>query len=229
MITKKYDYKKLKRKNIDGKRFYVVDGENYAPAASVTTILSATKAQKDVEALKRWRRNVGYGKAQQITKQAANRGTKMHSYLEEYCNTGIFPTPGTNPYIQQANLMAACIAQYGFIQVDEVWGTEVPVYFPNIYGGTTDCAGIHDGDEAIIDFKQSNKRKKREWIDDYFIQLTAYAEAHNEMHGTKIRKGVIMMCTQDWEYQEFIIKDKEFDKYRKIWWSKVEQYVKMAK
>jgi len=228
MLNQKYDYKKLKRKNVNGKRHYTIDGTNFDPVPSVTTILSKTKDQRDVDALNQWRKNVGYGRAQSITNEAANRGTRMHKYLETYCKTGEFPTPGSNPYAVAANLMAATVVQYGFMLVDEVWGTEVNLYFPGIYGGATDCAGIHDGDEAIIDFKQTNKLKRFSWIKDYFLQLTAYGEAHNEVYGTHINKGVIMMCSKNWEYQEFIVKGKEYDKYRKLWWHKVEQYYKMS-
>lgn len=229
MIIQKHDYKNLKRKNVDGKRHYIVEGETYDPVPSVTTILSRTKDQRDVDALNEWRKNVGYARAQSITNEAANRGTRMHNYLEKYMLTGSMPIPGTNPYAQHANGMAVTIAQHGFKLVNEVWGTEVNLFFPKIYGGSTDCVGIHDNDEVIIDFKQSNKLKKREWITDYFLQTTAYGEAHNEVYGTHINKGVIMVCTKDWEYQEFIIKGKEYDDYRRQWWKRVEQYYKMDK
>jgi genome maintenance exonuclease 1 len=120
-------------------------------------------------------------------------------------------------------------------RVTEFWGYEVPLYFPTVYAGTTDAAGLHLNEEAIIDYKQTNKPKKREWIDDYFLQLCAYAEAHNELHGTKIKKGVILMCvkptTDDMgnvlttpEYQEFVLEGNEFEKYRGLWWKRVEQY-----
>ena len=226
MLNEKYEYKNLKRKNINGKRHYTLDDKNFSPVPSVTTILSRTKDQRDIDALKQWRRNVGYARAQEITTAAAQTGTRMHKYLETYCKTGVFPTPGTNPYAISANLMAAGIVQYGFMLVDEIWGTEVNLYFPEIYGGATDCAGIHEGEEAILDFKQTNKLKRRSWIKDYFMQIAAYGEAHNEVYGTHINKGVIMMSSRNWEYQEFIVKGKEYDKYRKLWWHKVEQYYK---
>jgi len=224
MLIKKYNYKSIKCKNIDSKRHYVLDGHNYDPVPSVTTILSATAPQEDVDALKRWRKNVGYKRANQISTQSANRGTRVHKYLENFINTGEFATPGTNPYAQHANGMAACIANYGLMLAEEVWGTEVPLFFPELYGGTTDCVGIHDGDESIIDFKQSNKLKKRKWIDSYFIQTVAYGQAHNELYGTNIKKGVIMMVTPNWEYQEFVIQGREYKKYENLWWNRVEKY-----
>ena len=120
--------------------------------------------------------------------------------------------------------MAKTIMEQGLINCDEFWGTEIPVYFPKIYAGTTDLAGIHDGAEAIMDHKQTNKPKKREWIEDYFIQLAAYAVAHDEVHGTKIRKGVIFMCDPTCLYQEFVIEGTEFQKYTDMWWARVEKY-----
>ena len=225
MLVKRYDYKKLKRKNINGKRHYTVDGKpSVSPAPSVTTILSATAPPEDTAALKQWRKNVGYAYANQVTTEAANRGTRMHKYLERYMSTGEFPTPGSNPYAIQANLMAACVAQYGLMLVDEVWGTEVSLYHPDIYGGTTDCVGVHECQEAIVDFKQSNKIKPRWRYEGAFMQAAAYGEAHNELYGTNIRKGVIMMCTKDWEYQEFVVEGIMYDKYRKQWWRRVEEY-----
>ena len=120
--------------------------------------------------------------------------------------------------------MADSIIRQGLSQVNEIWGTEVPLYFPSVYAGTTDLCGVHDGAESIMDHKQTNKPKKREWIDDYFIQLTAYAVAHNEVHSTKIRKGVIFMCSADFMYQEFVLEGSEFDKYENEWFKKLEQY-----
>jgi genome maintenance exonuclease 1 len=120
--------------------------------------------------------------------------------------------------------MADSIIRQGLSQCTEYWGTEVPLYFPKVYAGTTDLVGVHGGSESIMDHKQTNKPKKREWIDDYFVQLAAYANAHNELHGTKIRKGVIFMCDPTCLYQEFIIEGTEFDKYTDMWFKRVEQY-----
>ena len=159
----------------------------------MTTILDRTKPPEKVEALNQWRRRVGAEKAQQITTEAANRGTRMHTYLEHYVKTGERKERGSNPFSWPSHAMADVVIDQGLKNVNEFWGIEVPLYFPNIYAGTTDGAGIHLNEESILDYKQTNKPKKREWIDDYFVQLCAYAEAHNELHGTRIRKGVILM------------------------------------
>ena len=221
-IPNKYNYVPMSRVEIDGKRRYATpDGEKLP---SVTTILDATKTEEAKQALHNWRKCVGVQKAQEITTEAAGRGTRMHKWLENYIKTGETGEPGSNPYSIQSHQMAQSIITQGLIKCNEYWGTEVPLYFPKVYAGTTDLVGVHDSSPAIMDHKQSNKLKKREWIDDYFIQLAAYANAHNEVHGTTIRKGVIFMCTADNVYQEFIIEGNEFDKYSDMWFKRVEQY-----
>jgi genome maintenance exonuclease 1 len=148
----------------------------------------------------------------------------MHKWLEDYIKTGVIGEPGSNPYSKQSHAMANSIIQQGLVNCNEYWGTEVPLYFPKIYAGTTDLVGVHSGDEAIMDHKQTNKPKKREWVEDYFLQLAAYANAHNEVHGTKIRKGVIFMCSADNVYQEFIVEGNEFDTWSDKWFRRLDQY-----
>jgi genome maintenance exonuclease 1 len=218
----KYKYVEIPRQTIDGVRRYATpDGEKLP---SVTTILDATKSEESKQALQNWRKRVGVQKAQEITTEAAGRGTRMHKWLENYVKTGATGDPGSNPYSIQSHQMAQSIIAQGLVKCSEYWGTEVPLYFPKVYAGTTDLCGMHDGSEAIMDHKQTNKPKKREWIDDYFVQLAAYANAHNEVHGTKIRKGVIFMCDPTSAYQEFIIEGSEFDKYSDMWFKRVEKY-----
>jgi genome maintenance exonuclease 1 len=221
-IPNKFQYVSISRETVNGERKYATPDGDKLP--SVTTILSATSPPEKMQALNEWRKRMGPAKAQEITTEAAGRGTRMHKYLEDYIKTGILNPPGSNPYSIQSNGMAKTIVEQGLIKCNEFWGTEIPLYFPQIYAGTTDLAGLHEGAEAIMDHKQTNKPKKREWIDDYFIQLAAYAAAHNEIHGTNIRKGVIFMCSAANEYQEFSIKGAEFDKYSDMWWRRVEQY-----
>ena len=218
----KFNYVKISRIDTpEGRRYATPDGEKLP---SVTTILDATKSEESKKALNEWRKRMGPAKAQQITTEAAGRGTRMHKWIEDYIKTGELGVPGSNPYSQQSHKMADSIIRQGLVNCNEYWGTEVPLYFPKVYAGTTDLVGVHNNEPAIMDHKQSNKLKKREWIDDYFVQLAAYANAHNEVHGTTIRKGVIFMCTQDNIYQEFIIEGTEFDKYTDMWFKRVEQY-----
>lgn len=218
----KFNYLSLSRENIEGSRKYATPDGLKLP--SVTTILDATKPEEKKKALMEWRNRVGHEKAQAITTEAAGRGTRMHKWLENYVKTGDTGEPGSNPYSIQSHNMAKNIIAQGLSKCNEFWGTEVSLFFPKIYAGTTDLVGVHDGAEAIMDHKQTNKLKKREWIDDYFIQSTFYGIAHNELYGTNIRKGVIFMCSADNVYQEFIIEGNEWDKYVDLMWKRIEQY-----
>lgn len=231
-ITNKFNYLELKKKEVSGTRKYITPNGSAVP--SVTTILSATKSEESKKALQNWRNRLGHAQAQAITTEAASRGTRMHKWLENYVKDGSTGEPGSNPYSQHSHQMAHLIINKGLINCQEFWGTEVSLYFPEVYAGTTDLVGVHDNDDSILDFKQTNKPKKREWIDDYFIQLCAYATAHNETFNTKIRKGVILMATApkeispgNWstsEYQEFIIEGVEFDRYVREWFTRLEKY-----
>ena len=221
-ITNKFPYEEMKRETTTEGRKYVTPDGSKLP--SVTTILDATKPLEAKKALIEWRRRVGEQKAREITTEAAGRGTRMHKWLENYVLNGETGEPGSNPYSMQSHTMAHTIISRGLSNCSEFWGTEVSLYYPQIYAGTTDLVGLHSSDEAIMDHKQTNKPKKREWIEDYFVQLAAYANAHNEVYGTKIRKGVIFMCSKDNEYQEFIVEGNEFDQWSDRWWKRVEEY-----
>lgn len=205
----------------EGRKYVAPDGEKLP---SVTTILDATKPIEAKKALIEWRRRVGEQKAKEITAEAAGRGTRMHKYLENYVLNGETGEPGSNPYSKQSHQMAHTIISQGLSNCPEFWGTEVSLYFPKIYAGTTDLVGLHNSDEAILDFKQTNKPKQESWITDYYLQLVAYAECHNEVYGTKIRKGVILMCSKDNQYQEFIVEGNKFKTYQDMWWKRVEEY-----
>jgi hypothetical protein len=235
LLNEKYTYTKLTRDESTGKRLYATPDGHKVP--SVTTILDKTKPAESRIALANWRKAVGEKKAQEITTEAANRGTRMHKFLEDYIKGDVLKESLSNPYAQQSLVMAKKVIEVGFPKISEVWGSEVPLYFPELYAGTTDCVGVHDGDQSILDYKQTNKPKKLEYIDDYFIQLTAYAMAHNEVHGTNIRKGVILMCVKppeiapgvwgDPQYQEFILKPEDFDYWQERWCKRVEEYYKL--
>ena len=192
MIIKKYDYTPISRTTIDGKRHYCLPDGSKVP--SVTAILDRTKPQEKRDALANWKKRVGEQKAQEIVTEAANRGTRMHAYLEMYIKSEEMMQLPTNPYAHPSWFMAARVILEGLKYVDEFWGTEVPVYYSGLYAGTTDCIGVWKGKPAILDFKQTNRPKKREWIEDYFLQLAAYAQAHNHTYGTNIRDGVILMA-----------------------------------
>ena len=227
LIINKYNYKKLDRaENAAGARRYLTpDGR---AVASVTTILSETA---DKSHLVEWRNRIGHKKAQEITTEAAGVGTRMHKYLEDLFLKGHLSEAGSNPYAQQARKMADVICKHALSDVEEVWGSEVTLYVPGIYAGTADLAGVYKGHPAIFDFKQSNRLKKGEWVEDYMLQLTAYIIAHNEIHSTDIQQGHIFLCTRDLEYQQFNVTPeadpyfgRTFKDWTRLWWGRVYQY-----
>ena len=233
MYNPKFEYKPIPRVTEHGRRYYATPDGKRLP--SVTTILDRTKPEKNRRALEEWKKRVGTDRAQQITTEAANRGTRMHTFLERFVLDGTIPDRPTNPFAWPSYAMAQTVIQQGLCNVSEFWGVEIPLYFPGVYAGTTDGAGVHCLAESILDYKQTNKPKKEEWVDDYKLQLVAYAEAHNEVYGTTIKKGVILMCikpeidhnnqiTKQPQYQEFVIEGANFEHYRQQWWKRVEQF-----
>ena len=219
-FVERFQYKNCVQVNdpVTRKRVYQTpDGETLP---SVTTILGATK---DMTALNEWKKRVGEAKAQQIVTEAAGVGTAMHSNLERFI-AGIQRQPGNNPVHVQANKMADVIIENGLKDVNEVWAMEQSLYFPGLYSGTTDLVGVYKGNPSVMDYKQTNKPKKEEWIDDYKIQLVAYTLAHNEVYGTTIREGHVFMCSRDLQYQQFDLWPDEFTYWENKWLDKVQEY-----
>lgn len=219
-FVERFQYRNCQQINdpVTRKRVYLTpDGENLP---SVTTILGATK---DMTHLNEWKKRIGEDKARQITTEAAGVGTAMHSNLERFI-AGVQRQPGNNPVHVQANAMADVIIENGLSKVNEVWAMEQSLYFPGLYSGTTDLVGVYDGDPAVMDYKQTNKPKKEEWVDDYKIQLVAYILAHNEVYGTDIKRGIVFMCSRNLEYQQFELTADEFNYWQDQWLSKVEEY-----
>ena len=217
--NKRFEYPKSQRSLIQGKRHYDI-GQTKLP--SVTTILSATQSKEKQKSLADWKARMGGQQADRIRDIAAIRGTAMHKYLECYIDgSGHKDLTSVG---KEAEPMAKKIIESGLGDLGEVWGQEVTLYYPGLYAGATDIVGIYDGKPAIIDFKQTNKPKKREWIDDYFCQLGAYCMAHNYIYGTKIQSGVILMCSKDLLFQKFEVEGKEFVKYQHDFLRRVDQY-----
>ena len=216
----KFIYPKSIRSLIDDKRHYEI-GTTKLP--SVTTILSATMPEEKRKSLDAWKLRVGNVEAQKVVTTAANRGTALHTILEHYITgQGYLDLTDVG---KNAHNMAQTIFEKGLKdKVSEYYATEATLFYPDLYAGATDMVAIHDGQDSIIDFKQSNKPKRREWITDYCLQLAAYSMAHNAVYGTSIQKGVIMMVTPDSYYQEFIIEGEELKKYKHEFLQRVDQY-----
>ena len=191
---------------------------------SVTTILDKTKTEEKKKVLQEWRNRVGHAQAQAITTEAAGRGTSMHKQLENWLEFGEFKTGGNMVHQQAAKMANVVVEEYIKGHLECFHGSEAKLFYPEIYAGTTDLVGIYQGKLSIIDFKQTNKPKKTEWIDDYFMQGAAYADAHNILHDTDISQIVILMCSKDCEPQRWIIKGDEFHHWRERWWERVVGY-----
>ena len=216
----KFTYPKSTRSIINGSRHYSLDGSNLP---SVTTILKATQSEEDKARLADWKKRVGHMEAERISTEAKNRGSSMHSYLEKYLlgqlNQELLEEDN------QSKKMADIIVENGIKnKLSEIWGVEATLYFPNKYAGTADCIGIYEGKETLIDFKQANKIKREEFVDDYFLQLGAYSLAHNTVYNSKITQGIILLCTVDNLFQDFKIEGDQLVNYQNKFIEKVEQF-----
>ena len=220
-FVKKYEYHTLKQINHEGSRVYQTPTGERVP--SVTTILSKTK---DMTHINEWKSRVGHETANRIVKEASGVGSAMHGNLESFL-AGEERIPGSNLVHQQANKMANIIIQNALTHVQEIWGIEQALYFPGLYSGTADLVGQFDGRPAIMDFKQTNKPKKKDWVEDYYLQLVAYAEAHNEVYGTNIKEGHIFMCSRDLNYQQFDLEPSHYDYWLNKWLARVEKFYKL--
>ena len=218
--NKQFSYPKSTKSFISGSRHYDVNREKLP---SVTAILSATASEEKKAALKAWKERVGYQEAEKIKKEASSRGSSMHLFIEQYLlgqqNMQLIEENN------QAKKMAQEIIDNGLNdKLTEIWGAEATLHYPKLYAGTADCIGVYQGQESILDFKQSNKPKIEKFIEDYFLQLAAYSLAHNKVYSSKITQGVVLICTVDNLFQSFKIEDEKLIKYEKKFLEKVNQY-----
>ena len=220
MLVEKFEYPTLKRVTAkNGQRQYT--GDDDQPVPSVTTVLGDTG---DKTALMNWRKRVGDAEANRISREAAGLGTKVHNALEKYVLQEEYEISGSNHISIMAKSMLEEMIAKGLSQVDEVWGVEVALIAKGLYAGTSDAVGMFNGVESIIDFKTAKKIKKREWIEDYFMQGCAYALAHNEMFGTNIKQVAILMVDREGKYADFVIEGDEFEEYCGKWADRLAQY-----
>ena len=219
----KFNYPKSSRSIENGMRKYLFDDKKLP---SVTSILQATKSEEDKAALENWKQRVGYKEANKIKTEASSRGTSMHSYIEDFLrgriNESFFESN------EQYKNMAKEIIDKGIKgKLEEIFGMETMLHYPEKYAGTADLVGIYQGKEAIIDFKQANKPKKVDYIQDYFLQLGAYTLAHNVVYKTNIKSGVILLCTVDNLFQDFKIEEAELLMYQNLFLGRVKKFREM--
>ena len=216
VINKKYPYKHYNRFSDTTGRKYLVDN---VKVPSVTAILSATK---DMRQLNNWRRRVGEKEADRIMNQASTIGTEMHQVLEYYLSGGGYYNDmeeGAKP-----RMMAKTILDN--IKIDEVWGNEIRLEYQNKFAGTCDMTAVVYGKPSIVDWKQANRPKKEEWVDDYKHQLGAYYLAHTANYGP-IEQGVVSICTRDLRYQEFRLSEADLKEYADKFLNRLEQFNKL--
>ena len=213
MITNIYTYPELKRQESDEGRFYLDSKNN--PVPSVTTVLNKTSNKKD--SIQQWRNRVGEKEANRIIKQSTDIGTMVHEALELYLNEKEWRNFSDNQDGVLAERMTEKFIESGLNSITEVWGLEVGLILDGLYAGTADCVGKINGVPSLIDFKTARKMKKREWIEDYFLQCCAYANAHNVMFDTDINQIVILMIDRKLIFQEFIVKPTEFNILTRLW------------
>ncbi len=222
--NKLYEYPKSMRSLVNDERHYEV-GSSKLP--SVTTILAATQSDEKRASLEAWKNKVGGIEAERIKNTAATRGTAMHSYLEMHLN-GENLLDLTIEGLAARN-MAQTIIDKGLTELHEIWGNEVVLYYPELYAGQTDLCGVYQGRDSIIDFKQSNKPKRDDWIEDYYLQGAAYATAHDCIYGTEIEQTVILICTPDLFFQRFIVNGDRFRHYKSEALKRVDKYYQLKK
>ena len=216
--SNKYNYIQGKQITDHGTGTRVYDIDN-SRLPSVTTILGATKNQ---DFIKKWKAKVGEAEADRIKNHSSKRGTSMHKFIESHV-TGVGYDDLT-AIAQEAKPMAQKIIEIGFTPIEEVYGSEIMLHYPGLYAGSTDLVCLHNDMETIIDFKQANRPKKEEWIEDYFLQIAAYALAHDYTHKSQIRQGVIMVCTPDLYYQEFKIQDEALRSWKHRFLKRLDMY-----
>jgi hypothetical protein len=223
-INKLYEYEKLERvTHENGSRYYVSPQNDHL--SSVTTILSATSYSPE---LKAWQERVGLQEAERIRVEATGLGSLMHTHLENYVMGE--PRPSGNNMVRiMARQMADKVIEKGLCNVDEVWGMEEILYYPGLYAGTTDLVGIHQGKQAIMDYKTCRKMKKKSTITDYSLQGAAYAIAHDLIHGTNIERVVVFMCSRDLDFAEYIWEGEELETAKELWLKRLEAFHALTK
>lgn len=224
----KYWYPQITQVNSPQGRYYTIDSLPHK-IPSVTTILSKTKDDTHLIA---WKNKVGNDEADRIVKESSDIGSVFHNNIEKYLKfKDTRDDVAQNEYDDNIFKIARRLANSVIVngldkKLTEIWALEEYLFYPYFWAGTADCIGIYNGKESIIDFKNTRKMKKREWIEDYFCQLAAYREAHNKLFGTNIQQGVILMVDRNGNFEPFIIEGNEFDSYTDKWLQRVEQYYK---
>lgn len=218
-MISKFEYPPSRRAMVKGSRLYEIGDENLP---SVTTILDA---MSDKSAIIAWQKRIGMEEANRQKKEASGLGTATHKLVENYLLKEESKPKG-NLVWQIAEKISKPIITNLHVHMDELWGVECTLFYPGLYAGTSDCVAVYRGKPAILDFKTSKKIKKREWIENYFLQCTAYALAHNQMFNTDIKNCYILMVDRDGNFKEFDL-STDFELYSNKWSRIVDKYYEL--
>ena len=191
---------KTKGKRIDGFRFYDINGKNYP---SITTVLGIRKSEQ----LKGWREKIGENVANWEMGRAARRGKSFHTLVEQYLK-------GETPSIRDVLPLGLFKLLKPYIdQIDNIHLLEAIMYSKKLtVAGQVDCVAEYNGKLSVIDFKTANKERQEDWIENYFLQTTAYAHMYEETFGTPIEQIVILIASEDGTTQAFIKNKADYEK-----------------
>ena len=223
IMQNKYNYPSIERVDIEGIGRHYLDSNN-KPVPSVTTVLGNTSTKSD--GIAQWRNRVGEEEAERVIKQSTDIGTAVHESIEKYLNGDEWDSFGEGFDQLLAKKITNKFVSHGLSGISEVWGLEVALILDNLYAGTADCTGMFNGVPSIIDFKTAKKIKRKDWIEDYFLQGAAYANAHNVMYETNIDSIAILMVDRDLLFKEFLVEKKEFDSFTGRWKQRIIEYYK---
>jgi hypothetical protein len=188
-----------KGKNINGTRFYEIDGQNYP---SITSVLSI----RSKEGLQKWRDSIGEDVAKWEMGRAARRGKSAHTLVEEYIK-------GETPSVRAVLPLGLFKLLRPYVdQINNIHCLETIMYSKKLkIAGQTDCIGEYNGKLSVIDFKTANKFREESWVENYFLQTAAYAQMYEDLYGTPIEQLVILIASEDGTSQAFIKEKKEYD------------------
>ncbi len=200
----KFDYPKLSTIPFNNQRWYQTPTGNVYP--SVTTVLGGTMSKEKEDALNNWRKSLGVAKANQKSKEATDNGTVLHTLIERYLKKEELFSPISGYTIEQHNKAALNAIKNKLDKIEEIWCIEESMYSDILeIAGRVDCVGVYKQRPCIIDFKTAGKIRSDKDIEDYKFQLAAYAIMHNELFGTSIEHGTILMVADNGFPQEFNI------------------------
>ena len=202
-MANKFDYPDISTVSHSGQRWYDCPNGFYP---SITTILGNTEPPEKVASLQNWKDSLGHVKAAEVSKKATDHGTNVHLLAERYLKKEQVDATINGQPVPTPDMAAFNALKLKLNKIDEIWGQEVALYSETIeVAGRCDLVGMYKGIPCIVDFKTSSRVKQRKDIEAYELQLAFYGIAHNEMFGTDINTGIILMVAETGFPMEFSV------------------------